>query len=129
MRVASVLKSLELIDKEDPDEILIMTPGPVGLLGLMAAKLLGIPAIGLYHTDYAEQTRKVLNSELWMSPVDSYIRWFYSFFNEIYVPTREYFIQLGDRGVNTSKIKVVEDDFQTSLFSYHDSYSLLLGRT
>ena len=129
MRVASVLKSLELIDKEDPDEILILTPGPIGLLGVMAAKLLGIRAIGLYHTDYSEQARNVLNSELWMSPAESYIRWFYSFFTEIYVPTREYFMQLGDKGINTSKIKIVDDDVQPSLFPYSEPYSLLFGET
>lgn len=127
MRVTSVLKSLELIDKEDPDEILILTPGPIGLLGVLAAKLLGIRAIGLYHTDYSEQARKVLNSELWISPVESYIRWFYSFFTEIYVPTREYFTQLGDWGVNTSKITIANDESQASIFSYAESYPLVFG--
>jgi hypothetical protein len=129
MRVTSVLKSLELIDKEDPDEILILTPGPIGLLGLMAAKLLGITAIGLYHTNYTEQTRRILDTEMWMNPVESYMRWFYSFFHEIYVPTREYFLQLGDQGINTSKIKIVPEELDPATFPYNDSYPFVLGQT
>ena len=39
------------MEAEDPDVIHVATPGPIGLCGLAAAKLLGLPLVGSYHTE------------------------------------------------------------------------------
>lgn len=39
-----------------PDIIHIHTPGPVGILGIMASRRLNVPLIGTYHTLVSEQT-------------------------------------------------------------------------
>lgn len=127
VRVASLLKSLELIYAEHPDEILILTPGPIGLIGLIAAKLLGIPATGLYYTDYPEHVKSAMGGEFLSYPIETYIRWFYSFVNEIYVPTREDCTRLTDRGLTPSKIKVLSGSFEAPVFAYGEPSPLLLG--
>jgi hypothetical protein len=38
-------------------------------------------------------------------------------------------MQLGDWGVNTSRIKIVDDDPQASLFPYSEPYPLVFGET
>ncbi len=129
LHVVSLLKSIEMIYKERPDEIIISTPGPIGLLGLMAAKFLGIPTIGIYHTDYTERVKLLANGDLLTDPIESYTRWFYSFVDEVYVPTQEYITILEERGFTTSNMKILPGGIDTTVFAYNDSRSLLLGQT
>ena len=44
-------KVLARVEAEEPDLIHVATPGPIGLCGLAAAKLLGLPLLGSYHTE------------------------------------------------------------------------------
>jgi hypothetical protein len=41
VRFPSLLRSLDAISDERPDKIVLSTPGPVGLTGFLAARLLG----------------------------------------------------------------------------------------
>ena len=125
MHVASLLKSLELIYQENPDEIIISTPGPIGLLGLLAAKLLGIPCAGVYHADYAEQIKCVFPDSLLHEPVESYTRWFYSFMHTLYVPAQEYANILEQRGYNRENMQVVPMGVEPTIFRYHENRSTL----
>ena len=43
---------LEVLSKENIDIIQCSTPGPVGLAGLLAAKVMNLTVIGQYHTDF-----------------------------------------------------------------------------
>ncbi len=43
---------LRHIDRHQPDVIHISTPGPVGLVGYLAARMLKVPVLGVYHTDF-----------------------------------------------------------------------------
>ena len=45
-----VVKMLRHLDKHQPDVIHISTPGPVGCVGFLAAKMLRLPVLGVYHT-------------------------------------------------------------------------------
>jgi hypothetical protein len=46
-----ILDVLNYIEKEGITRIHISTPGTVGLLGLLIARLMNIPVAGTYHTD------------------------------------------------------------------------------
>lgn len=45
-------KILRHLDKHQPDVIHISTPGPMGLIGYIAARMLRVPVLGVYHTDF-----------------------------------------------------------------------------
>lgn len=45
---------LARIEAERPEVIHVATPGPIGLLGLLGGKLLGLPVIGSYHTELGQ---------------------------------------------------------------------------
>src|SRR5881394_300798 len=49
-----IMQILDYIQREQFTEIIISTPGPVGLVGLLAAKMLNLESSGIYHTDYNE---------------------------------------------------------------------------
>lgn len=60
LHLPSILSSLKEIYNQNPDEIYISTPGPIGLLGLLAAKLLKVKAVGVYHTDFTLQSKEII---------------------------------------------------------------------
>src|SRR5438093_9426975 len=52
-----VLQMLDYIQREKFTEIIISTPGPVGLTALLAAKMLNLQTSGIYHTDFPQYIR------------------------------------------------------------------------
>lgn len=116
MKVPSVLKALDIIAEYEPDEIYISTPGPVGLCGLLIAKLMGIRVTGFFHTDYARQATKIVLDESVNDIIESFIKWFYSCFDEVRVPTDEYIRILGDRGYDLKKMVKFKRGIDTAEF-------------
>ena len=60
LRAAAASGTLTEVAAHRPDVIHVHTPGPVGLLGVMAARQFGVPLVQTYHTDlhaYAEAYR------------------------------------------------------------------------
>ncbi|MFP4466115.1 MAG: glycosyltransferase [Candidatus Goldiibacteriota bacterium] len=116
LKLPSVLSSIKMISDFNPDEIYISTPGPVGFMGLLAAKVLNIKTAGIYHTDFAMQSKDIINEESVEKITESGIKWFYSVMDEIQVPTREYISILETRGFELPKMKVFRRGIDTSLF-------------
>ncbi|MEI6438256.1 MAG: glycosyltransferase [Candidatus Omnitrophota bacterium] len=106
LRFPSLLKSLEKIYDEAPSEIIISTPGPVGVVGFLAARLFGIPCRGIFHSDFTRMTELGLSGGAVASCVQGYVRWFYSRMDEILVPTREAIKLLSSRGYEGSRLKL-----------------------
>ncbi|MBD3167212.1 glycosyltransferase [bacterium] len=106
MKVPSLLLTLREVYPFEPDEILISTPGPVGVVGLIVAKLLNVPAIGIYHSDFAMESLEITNDETIMQTVEGYLRWFYMVLDHIKVPTNEYIDILSKRGFAREKMSV-----------------------
>ena len=52
-----ILQILDYIQREKITEIIISTPGPIGLTGLLAAKMLNLQTSGIYHTDFPQYIR------------------------------------------------------------------------
>ena len=113
-----MLRSIELIHEHNPHEIIISTPGPIGLLGVLAARLLGVKCKGIYHTDFKIQMDYLAGEGLTPMVVESYSRWFYSLMDEIRVPTVEYQKILTDRGYENHKMALFKRGIDAELFSY-----------
>ena len=52
------------IKKWKPDVIHVSTPGPLGLLGVSLSQELKLPLLGIYHTDFPEYARSIVESQL-----------------------------------------------------------------
>jgi glycosyltransferase involved in cell wall biosynthesis/predicted metal-dependent phosphoesterase TrpH len=111
IRFPSLLRSLDLITQERPDKIVISTPGPVGLTGYLAARLLGIPCEGIYHTDFTKQAEEIIGDRQMIDSIDTYIRWFYARMDIIHVPSQYYMTQLADKGHDRSRIRLFQRGF------------------
>lgn len=117
LKVPSILSSLKALYEDDPDEILISSPGPLGLLGLLMARLLGVKCTGIYHTDFAAEATRITKDESLSVLVEAYSRWFYSLCHEIRVPTWEYMAILEGRGYDRSKMSLFPRAIDTELFA------------
>ena len=121
LRFPSILKSLQIINDQQPDEIIVSTPGPIGLLGVLAAKLLHVRCRGIFHSDFAGQATQILCDESVHSMIDDYQRWFYSLCDEIKVPTGEYLNLLSNRGYDPGKMSVFRRGIEKDIFKPLDN--------
>ncbi len=107
MKIPSVLKAMKELYPFEPDEVFISTPGPVGVLGLVLAKLLSIRAVGIYHTDFTLELSEITDmDDNTVSTVEEAVRWFYNQMDEVKVPTRSYIEILSKRGISPDKMSV-----------------------
>ena len=127
LRFPSVLGSLRLICEAGADEIYISTPGPVGLLGLLAAKLLHIPSRAVYHTDFTRQAKQIIGDETMCRITEDYVNWFHSQADIVAAPSVEYMDQLRQRGINPSKIRHFRRGIDPSVFAPVASKEFLAG--
>lgn len=117
LRIPSLLDSMRIISEAAPDEIYISTPGAVGLLGILASKLLHVPNTAVYHTDFTNQFKKIIGDDTMCRITEEYVNWFYSQADTIKSPTKEYSQMLIKRGLNPSKIKMFNRGINPQTFS------------
>lgn len=116
IRVPSVLNALRAIQEFEPDEILLSTPGPVGLVGLLAARLLDVPSRSIYHTDFAAQLEQIGGVDSPVELVEAYVSWFYGKTDRVLAPTREYAQILAQRGMPADRIGLFRRGVDTRRF-------------
>jgi glycosyltransferase involved in cell wall biosynthesis len=117
LNIPSVLNALRQMHLFDPDRIYISTPGPVGLMGLLGAKLMNTPSTGFYHTDFALQAKKIIEDRSAADMLESYTKWFYSLTDNIKVPTFGYIDILKGRGYDPAKLSIFRRGIDLTLFS------------
>lgn len=114
----SVLRSINILQKEEPTEIYISTPGPIGLLGLLAARLFNIKCSGIYHTDFKAEVEKISSDRALTDLFEAYTRWFYSMMNSIKVHSKEYIELLAGRGLDQKRLHFLPKGIDPDLFNY-----------
>jgi hypothetical protein len=101
---------LEVIDRCEAEryaEIVISTPGPLGLLGAAAGRLLGIPVTGVWREDVPAQVRAATGSESLKELSWIYLRWLYGQAGRVWVPSHHEREVLVARGFDPARLAVV----------------------
>ena len=111
------LEVIEYLERERFGELIISTPGPVGLAALAAGRLLGIPLAGIYHTDFPQYVRCMTQDEALEQLTWRYMHWFYDQLQTIYVPSEFYRRQLIDNGFDSRKLQVLRQGVDSERFS------------
>ena len=101
------LEMLDYIQREQFTELIVSTPGPVGLTALLAAKLLGLRAIGIYHTDFPQYVRILTEDSFLETLTWKYMHGFYSELDLLYVNSADYRRAWIDRGIAPDKIAIL----------------------
>ncbi len=112
----SCLSVLELAEKEGYDLIHVTTPGPVGISALLAARLLGIPLVGSYHTQVPEYARILSGSERLERVLWEFVRYFYSQCERVLAPSRLQIEDLAARGFARERLGLLRTGVDTDLF-------------
>ena len=116
LRFPSVLHVLERVERARPDVIHVATPGPVGLCGLLAGKLLGIPLVGSYHTELGPYALHLTRDLVLAEAMGMYVDWFYRCCDTVLAPASSVARALVERGV-TRQEKVWSRGVDTDHFT------------
>lgn len=112
-----VLEIIDYVQREGFTEVIISTPGPVGLCALLAAKVLGLKTSGIYHTDFPQYVR-ILTDDSWMETLTwNYMQWFYEQLDLVFVNSEDYRRALEARGIEASRLRILPRGLDTALFS------------
>src|SRR5947199_4562884 len=107
---------LDYIQRERFSEIIISTPGPVGLTALLAAKMLNLQTSGIYHTDFPQYIRILTVDSSLESVAWRYMHWFYGQLDTVFVNSEEYRKSWVKRGSDPAKLKILPRGLDTELF-------------
>ncbi len=118
IKFPSLLKSLKIIYELDPDEVIISTPGPVGLIGLLIARLMSLKVKAVFHTDFTKEAEKMIGNDNILRLIDMYLKWFYNYVDLNMVPTNEYINQLKERGFEEQKMKLFRRGLDLEQYHY-----------
>jgi glycosyltransferase involved in cell wall biosynthesis len=111
-----ILQMLDYIQRERFSEVIISTPGPIGLTALLAAKMLNLQTSGIYHTDFPQYVRILTEDSFLESVTWRYMHWFYGQLDTVFVNSEEYRQSWIKRGLDPEKLKILPRGLDTELF-------------
>ena len=117
VNVPPVLEVLEWCDRQQFDAVHISTPGPMGLVGLLAAKMLRVPVLATYHTDFPAYVEKLTGDHRQAGNVAHFMKWFYKVPETVFSRSAAYRFKLADLDVADEKIKTIRPGIDLSKFS------------
>jgi len=98
------------------DLVQCSTPGPVGVMGLFAARLAGIPVVGQYHTDLPEYCTRITGDPMTGLLVGKAVGWFYGAMDRVFVPSQAVAARVADLGVPPEKVARMPRGIDLDLF-------------
>jgi glycosyltransferase involved in cell wall biosynthesis len=84
----SLVEVLRWLTDKEIDLVVATTPGPVGLIASLAAKVLDIPVIGQYHTNVGDFAARILGDPTIGRLLNHFTGWLYGGMGEVSAPTR-----------------------------------------
>ncbi len=115
--VPSILKMLKRMEDEDIDSIVVSTPGPVGVMGLVCAKLMALPVYGIYHTDLPRIALNVSGDPMFAELALLLTRLFYRYTDCVFSPSRWYLEDIYNLGIPMDQTAILERWVDKSFFS------------
>ena len=116
LRFPNLVDVLRYVESDAPDVVHLATPGPVGVCGLAAAALLGIPLVGSYHTELGPYALQLTRDLVVAEAMSMYVDWFYRRCEVVLAPTQSVANALVERGVTVEPAvwsRGVDADFFT----------------
>ena len=101
----------------DFDLVQCSTPGPVGLAGMAAARIAGIPVIGQYHTDLPVYVSRITGDAVLSDLSATWVSWFYRALDRVLAPSGATMERLGQLGVPLDKVRLIPRGIDLALFT------------
>ncbi len=101
------LEVLDFLERGGFGEVVVSAPGPMGLLGAAAARLLGLPLTAIYHTDFPLYARHLTGSARLEELTAGFMRFFYGLADRVLVRSEAYRGRLVEYGVDPERIALL----------------------
>jgi glycosyltransferase involved in cell wall biosynthesis len=98
------------------DIVQIATPGPLGIAGLIAARMLGLPVIAQYHTEVAEYAARMTGMPMVRALVEPLVAWFYRQADVCLAPSAAVVDRLTGFGIASDRVWRVRRGVDLALF-------------
>jgi glycosyltransferase involved in cell wall biosynthesis len=115
--VPPVAQILEWADRQQFDAIHVHTPGPMGLCGWLVAKMLRVPVLMTYHTDFPRYVRDLTGDHRLTSATEAYMTWFFGQAHTIFSRSKDYCGKLRGLGLGDKRLEMVLPGVDTEKFS------------
>ena len=98
------------------DLVQLATPGPMGLAGLIAGRMLGLPVIAQYHTEVAEYAARMTGLPMLRAIVEPMVGWFYKQADLCLAPSETVARRLAGFGVPADRLCRIQRGVDLDLF-------------
>jgi len=102
-----VVRMLRHVEEWAPDVIHVSTPGPVGCVGYLAARMLHIPVVGVYHTDFPAYVDRLFEDHALTRVATGAMRAFYSAFGSVLTRSEAYARAVVELGVPSERVSAL----------------------
>jgi glycosyltransferase involved in cell wall biosynthesis len=116
LAIPPMIAMLRAADEFRPDVIHISTPGPVGIVGMLAAKLMRVPVVGVYHTDFPAYIDELFDNRFCSWFCRSQMSIFYKQFRAVFSRSADYADRLVELGIDRSRLVWLKPGFDNTRF-------------
>lgn len=113
-----ILRMLRWADEQRPDVIHISTPGAVGIVGFIAARMLRVPVVGTYHTDFPSYVDKLFDDAGFTKACELYMKYFYKPFSKVFARSGQFIDEMQRVGIDSDKIATLTSGIDTADFGH-----------
>jgi glycosyltransferase involved in cell wall biosynthesis len=117
LNLPPVLDVLEWADRQQFDVIHCSTPGPMGLIGWVVAKMLRVPVLATYHTDFPAYVDRLTRDHRVTNGTVAYMKWLYGEMAGVFSRSKAYRFNLRDLGVNEERMLTIPPSVNTDRFN------------
>ncbi|MFO8073375.1 MAG: glycosyltransferase [Polyangia bacterium] len=107
MGIPSLVDVMGYFADQNVSVVQLSTPGPLGAVGLLAAKLMGIKCVGYYHTEIPRFAAEITGDETVTEIVRQWTALFYRQVDAVGVPSRAAAESVRGYGVPDERIRVI----------------------
>ncbi|MCG3121892.1 MAG: GDP-mannose-dependent alpha-mannosyltransferase [Phycisphaerales bacterium] len=104
LAIPPLTRMLREVDRVRPDVIHISTPGPVGVVGLIASRMMRCPVVGVYHTDFPAYIDRLFDDHVLTQTCSHAMRMFYRTFRAIFTRSEDYAASLERMGIERGRL-------------------------
>jgi len=117
LHLPPLLEILDWSDRQQFDAIHVSTPGPMGLCGWVVSKMLRVPMLATYHTDFPAYVDRLARDHRVTNGTLAYIRWFYNQADAVFSRSSSYLFNLRDLGLPESQLRTIVPGIDTDRFN------------
>jgi len=105
--IPSLLEILFYCEEKEFTMIHTLTPGPMGVAGVLTSKILNLPVVGVYNRNFSSFIQYFDGSSSLKRVLWRYFSWYYSQMQAIIVTSKEYIGELREKNIPSERIKLL----------------------